>query len=466
MQWSESHPGIVARQPRFSVECLKLSQAPEIPKLEEMTIVDLESTSSGDNICFAQMKFNDSSHLQTAFSAMNEMRKIGQLCDVSLDVCGTTLLAHKVVLASTSSYFNAMFNSEYIVFISTHNQVVQQCDCSHLDDMLEKNMSTISIHDVDPQAMKCLIEYAYTGQLVITEENVLTILPAANLLQILSIRDACCGFLLNQLHPSNCLGIRKFADTHSCQELQISSLKYALDNFQEVSQTDEFFTLSFDGILSLISNNQLNVADEETVYKSTIRWIKHDIKNRKEHFSTLLSYVRLPLIERNFLINQVIEETLIHQNSEAKDLVIEAMKYHLCPENRSEISTPRTQHRKPEGQQPYIFAIGGGSLFTTHSECEFYDPRDNKWTCFASTNQKRSRAGVTSLNRHIYAIGGYNGTKNMASVEFYDPLSNVWTYTANMGVKRSCHGAAQLNGLLYAAGGYDGMIVTLLITSR
>ena len=105
-------------------------------------------------------------------------------------------------------------------------------------------------------------------------------------------------------------------------------------------------------------------------------------------------------------------------------------------------------------------------MFTTHSECEFYDPRDNKWTCFASTNQKRSRAGVTSLNRHIYAIGGYNGTKNMASVEFYDPLSNVWTYTANMGVKRSCHGAAQLNGLLYAAGGYDGMIVTLLITSR
>lgn len=317
-------------------------------------------------------------------------------------------------------------------------------------------MSSITIHDVDAQALKCLLEYTYTGQLVITEENVLTILPAANLLQILVIRDACCNFLLNQLHPSNCLGIRNFADVHCCEELQVNSLKYALDNFQEVCQTDEFLTLSFEEVMSLIANDQLNVADEETVYQSTLRWIKHDVKSRQEHFATLLGHVRLPLIERGFLIGQVIEETLIDRNLEAKDLVIEAMKYHLCPESRNEISSPRTQHRKPEGQQPFIFAIGGGSLFTTHNECEFYSPNESAWTYFAPTNQRRSRAGVTALNRHIYAVGGYNGTKNMASVEFYDPLANVWTYTANMGVKRSCHGVAQLNGLIYAAGGYDG----------
>ncbi|KAL0158270.1 hypothetical protein M9458_046346, partial [Cirrhinus mrigala] len=49
-----------------------------------------------------------------------------------------------------------------------------------------------------------------------------TLLPAASLLQLNGVRDACCKFLLSQLDPSNCLGIRGFADTHSCSDL----LKY------------------------------------------------------------------------------------------------------------------------------------------------------------------------------------------------------------------------------------------------
>ncbi len=35
-----------------------------------------------------------------------------------------------------------------------------------------------------------------------------TLLPAANLLQLTDVRDACCEFLLAQLHPTNCLGIK------------------------------------------------------------------------------------------------------------------------------------------------------------------------------------------------------------------------------------------------------------------
>lgn len=45
------------------------------------------------------------------------------------------------------------------------------------------------------------------------------LLPAANLLQLADVRDACCDFLQSQLHPSNCLGIRAFADLHSCLDL-------------------------------------------------------------------------------------------------------------------------------------------------------------------------------------------------------------------------------------------------------
>lgn len=38
--------------------------------------------------------------------------------------------------------------------------------------MLERNSVSITLHDVDPTALKQLIEYTYSGEIIITEDNV------------------------------------------------------------------------------------------------------------------------------------------------------------------------------------------------------------------------------------------------------------------------------------------------------
>lgn len=40
------------------------------------------------------------------------------------------------------------------------------------DDMLEKNMDVVELHDIDVSSLKQLIDFAYTGECIITEENV------------------------------------------------------------------------------------------------------------------------------------------------------------------------------------------------------------------------------------------------------------------------------------------------------
>lgn len=35
----------------------------------------------------------------------------------------------------------------------------------------------------------------------------------------MDVRQVCCEFLQSQLHPTNCLGIRAFADLHTCTQL-------------------------------------------------------------------------------------------------------------------------------------------------------------------------------------------------------------------------------------------------------
>lgn len=118
-------------------------------------------TLTGDDI-LPQAHHQNPGHCIASFGCINRMRQNAQLCDVSLEVAGETIHAHKVILASSSPYFYAMFGV----------------------DMVERNCDVVTLHDIDPSSLKQLIDYAYTGEITITEENVQVLLPASSLLQV------------------------------------------------------------------------------------------------------------------------------------------------------------------------------------------------------------------------------------------------------------------------------------------
>ena len=79
------------------------------------------------------------------------------------------------------------------------------------------------------------------------------------------MRDACCDFLKGQLHSTNCLGIRAFADVHSCADLMAAGHSFAEKHFSEVVQADEFLSLPSQQVEELICSDQLTVPSEEKV---------------------------------------------------------------------------------------------------------------------------------------------------------------------------------------------------------
>ncbi|XP_022090242.1 kelch-like protein 17 [Acanthaster planci] len=375
-----------------------------------------------------------SRHANDAFVAMNRMRQQATLCDIVLKVGDKTIMAHKLVLASCSAYFHAMFTS----------------------DMSESRQSEVHLRDIEAQAVEQLVQFAYTAEINIGEKNVQSLLPAASLLQLHSVRDACCKFLLGQLDPSNCLGIRRFADMHGCYDLEQSSHLYSLQNFNHVVNTEEYLHLPADEVMQLISSEQLNITSEEDVFNAVVLWVRADMPTRQRYVAKLMERVRLPLLTRDFLVNTVETEPIIRSSPECKDLLIEALKYHLLPEQRAVMQSPRTQERHNSACVPMLFCVGGGSLFAIHSECECYDPRSDTWHPLAPMSSRRARLGVATVGRLVYAVGGYDGSNDLALVESYNPQTNTWKEITPMGTKRSCLAVASLNGLLYAIGGYDG----------
>nr|XP_009940182.1 PREDICTED: kelch-like protein 17 [Opisthocomus hoazin] len=404
---------------------------------------------------------NSKRHYHDAFVCMNRMRQRGLLCDIVLHVGTKEIKAHKVVLASCSPYFHAMFTNE----------------------MSESRQTHVTLHDIDPQALEQLVQYAYTAEIVVGEGNVQTLLPAASLLQLNGVRDACCKFLLSQLDPSNCLGIRGFADTHSCSDLLKSAHKYVLQHFVEVSKTEEFMLLPLKQVLDLISSDSLNVPSEEEVYRAVLSWVKHDVDSRRQHVPRLMKCVRLPLLSRDFLMSNVDTELLVRHHSECKDLLIEALKYHLMPEQRGVLSNydgtsdlatvesydPVTNSWQPEvsmgtrrsclgvaALHGLLYAAGGYDGASCLNSAERYDPLTGTWTSIAAMSTRRRYVRVATLEGNLYAVGGYDSSSHLATVEKYEPQVNTWTPIANMLSRRSSAGVAVLEGMLYVAGGNDG----------
>ncbi len=365
---------------------------------------------------------------------VNSLRTHHKLCDVVLRVGGQEVHAHRAILAASSAYFLAMFTNE----------------------MKESEQDVIEMRDLDPDILSSLIDFTYTGDVTITIDNVQEVLSVASLLQIRQVQDICCNFLKQQLDANNCLGIKNFAEANGCQQLTDVIENFARRNFPEVAAGSEFLNNSWENIASLISSNDLNVAKEEDVYLAVLEWVKQDPGERSQHFPQLLDHVHLPMMSIGFLMQEVDTESLVKQNIHCRDLLDEAKRFHLLPDER-DIRSSNIRLIPRKSTVGTLYAVGGkeSSENITRS-VETYGCLENKWKEATGMIVRRQQLGVGVLDTKVYAVGGSDGSLRLSSVECFDPTTNFWSFVAPMSTCRSGVGVGVMGGAMYATGGYDG----------
>ena len=97
------------------------------------------------------------------------------LCDVTLVCMDGHLLAHKVILAATSSFFNSVFS------LNQHNHPL------------------IYLRGVKTDQMKAVLDFLYSGVVNVTEDGVEDFLEVANDLKIEGLMD-----LSSKIDESSC----------------------------------------------------------------------------------------------------------------------------------------------------------------------------------------------------------------------------------------------------------------------
>ena len=286
--------------------------------------------------------FYDEKYSNIMLNRINGLRQHGAMCDVIIRVEDAQFLAHRNILSASSDYFLAMFNG----------------------NMKESNQEIITITGVTGESMKSILNFIYTGEIVLDWNNVELILQGANLMLVQSVKDACCRFLESRLNVSNCLGIQCFAETYACHELWHISSSYIHMNFVHVAESEEFMNMSAKNLRNLLPSDDISVESEEKVYEALVRWVYQDLPNRRELFPEMLELIRLPLVSPYYLVDVVEKEELMGVSPRCRELLLEAQHFHMLPDRRASLDNARTKPRNYERFHEMLIAIGGNGDFT------------------------------------------------------------------------------------------------------
>ena len=270
-----------------------------------------------DEIEERKVSYKSEQQFARSFAELDMLRGCNKLCDVVLLAGEERVPAHRVILASTSAYFKAMFAGE----------------------MAESRKREIVINGIESSTLRSLVDHAYTASVQLTESNVQSLLIAASALQFDGVKEAASQFLLRQLDADNCLGIKRFAEIHGCAQLQSAAEVYSTHWFPSVHKREEFLCLSPQEVRDILSSNQLNVGSEYEVFEAALLWLGHRREERKQHTHDVISCVRFPLIPREQLLKDVGHNSIVVSNPQCVELMVEALQYHFLPQSTQKVHT-------------------------------------------------------------------------------------------------------------------------------
>ena len=233
-------------------------------------------------------KFNDLGRAASMLQGFSKLYLRCEFIDVTLCVGAEEFPCHKNVLAVSSPYFSAMFSGA----------------------LAESLQDRIQIQEMDALTMSAVLQYIYTGDVTLSEDSVQNLLSAANLFQLIPLRDGCAKYMMKHVAVSNCIGIYFFALAHECDELAARAKEIINSQFGSLCKEPEFLSLPHDKLIKLVQDDQINVGSEETVYEACWSWLNYTLEDRKQYLVEVIKCVRFANISCYFFCDNIDNNSL------------------------------------------------------------------------------------------------------------------------------------------------------------
>eukprot|EP01126_Amoeba_proteus_P053350 TRINITY_DN649_c0_g1_i20.p1 TRINITY_DN649_c0_g1~~TRINITY_DN649_c0_g1_i20.p1 ORF type:complete len:404 (-),score=96.96 TRINITY_DN649_c0_g1_i20:922-2133(-) len=157
---------------------------------------------------------------------------VGEKClsDVTFNIDGSLVPAHKLILRVRSEYFANMFSL----------------------GLSESRNSVITIHDSSEPIFLEVLRFIYTGSCNINHENVTAILEQANLLRLERLTTMCEQFWRDTIDDDNVAIILQVSDHYNAYQLKTFAMEYIFQHVEAVVQTQAWRELDIDLVSSVL----------------------------------------------------------------------------------------------------------------------------------------------------------------------------------------------------------------------
>ncbi|KAM6909616.1 kelch-like protein 32 isoform 2-T3 [Xenentodon cancila] len=372
---------------------------------------------TGQRLCHSK------SHQDSVLSALNQQRKDGLLCDVTLVAGEQKFHAHKAVLAACSDYFRAMFSL-----------------C-----MLESEADEVTLQGVTSVGLKHALDFAYTGQILLEPAVIQDVLSAGSHLQLLELLSLCSHYLVQELSSVNYLELYRVADLFHLPTLEEAVVDFLVEHLSELSQSrqDEALQLPYRLLREVLKSDRLTSLSEEEIWKLLVLWLEHDC--RYQYTEDLLQHVRYGLMDVPTLHHLARSHPLVQSSPTAAALVDEALDYHHATFVQPLRQSART---RPRFKSLTLYIVGGRK-------------REDQWLARSPMLQRRVYHVMVAVRRQLYVLGGndldYNNDRILVRhIDSYDMDLDQWTrcsFSLLTGQNES--GVAVHDDRIYVVGGYS-----------
>ncbi|KAM5156585.1 kelch-like protein 38 [Mantella aurantiaca] len=367
---------------------------------------------------------------------LNKLREASILTDVIICTDDCDFPCHRNVMASSSPYFKAMF-------------------CNNFRESIQGRVTLLGI---DADTFRQIITYVYTGEILISFDNVFHLIQASSLLQYDKLLGICSEFLQDQMTPQNCLSMICFSEVFSCKNLKEKARQMALQCFKEVSLSEDLKELSVSELLDYLGDDDL-YGEEEQVFETLMAWIRHDVQGRKGHLQELFRKVRLEYVHPMFLFHFIANDPLIQSSIFCRTMlesackVIFSLNLNISPDVKPMSHVPRRF-----SHQEFLINVGGrkDSQQTTR-DVLLYNEKSNQWLRLAKLPLRLYKATAVGLHGSVYLLGGLSMTNKdktvTSSVYILSLKLNQWRTGEPMLVPRFSHQSIGYKNYIFSIGG-------------
>lgn len=323
---------------------------------------------------------------------LKELLNENKLIDCVLKVGDRSIPCHRLILAACSPYFREMF---------------------FLADGKDVDKKEVVLEDLDPNVMELIVNYMYSAEIDINQDNVQDILTVANRFQIPSVFTVCVNYLQKMLSRKNCLAIYRLGLMLNSARLAIAARDYIADRFETIAKDEEFLDLAAPELFAIIGAESLNVGKEEVVFEALMRWIRKDKEKRAKSLEEAFDCIRFRLLPQKYFKEKVEKDDLIKANPELfkKIKVINEAFAGKLPEKKKGQDDEAGEEEKLPGYlsdaRRYGMYAKDMVVMINDTAAVAYDTQENECFLAAMSEQiPRNHVSLISKKNNLYVLGG------------------------------------------------------------